>query len=175
VQFNYCHNEYHTPLAKKRLVIKMMPVLFTEVLRSKLEHSQPLLAALVAVLTLVVLFAWLGDSKAESHYPLVGAELKPTFLFKGIRQRRYWFQQGPELIHNAFKQFPNVIFTLPSLDRTSIVLPPRFLQEIRELPASIASNSRATSDVSIHLHKHARCFPSLPAVQVQACCMHQCF
>lgn len=139
-----------------------MSVLFTEALRSKLEHNQPLLAALVAVFTLVVLFSWLGDSKAESHYPLVGTELMPAFIFKSIRQRRHWFQQGPELIHSAFKRFPNGIFTLPSLDRTSIVLPPRFLQEIRELPASIASNSRATSDVSFHLHRHAPC-------------THQCF
>ncbi|KAJ5415903.1 hypothetical protein N7465_004598 [Penicillium sp. CMV-2018d] len=53
-----------------------MSVLFTETLRSKLEHRQPLLADLVAVLALVVLFAWLSDPKAQSHYPLVGAELK---------------------------------------------------------------------------------------------------
>lgn len=140
-----------------------MSVLLPEALRSTLEHNQPLLATVVAVLSLVVLFTWLGDSKAKSHYPLVGDDLKSALLFKGIRQRRHWFQQGPELIHSAFKQFPTVIFTLPSLDRTSIVLPPRFLQEIRELPASIASNSRATSDVSIPLHKHT------------VYCMHQCY
>ena len=128
----------------------------TQLLRSKLEQSPYLLAALVAGLSLVLLSTWLGEERAKSHYPLVGAELKLP-LFKGIRQRWNWFKQGPEIIHNAFKQFPNRIFTLPSLDRTSIVLPPRFLHEVREIPATIASNSRATSDVSLLPPSHSEC------------------
>lgn len=120
-----------------------------EALFEKVDHDRYLLAAGAAAVTLFFFYIQLRGSNAKSHYHLVGADLKHTF-FKGIRQRQHWLKQGPEIIHNSFNKFPNSIFTLPSLDRTSIVLPPRFLQEIRDLPSTIGSNSRATSDVSIH-------------------------
>lgn len=121
----------------------------SEALREKLRNNSSgfntvLLAIAVATIALVL---QLYDSNAKSKYPIVGAELKNSF-FRAIRQRQHWFKHGPEIIHSSFKKFPNTIFTLPSLDRTSIVLPPRFLGEIKELPGTIGSNSHATSDVS---------------------------
>ncbi|KAI0508447.1 putative cytochrome P450 [Xylaria bambusicola] len=104
-----------------------------------------LLGIAIAALTVVL---QLYDSNAKSKYPLVGADLK-NYFFRAIRPRQHWFKHGPEIIHSSFKKFPNTIFTLPSLDRTSIVLPPRFLPEIKELPGTVGSNSHATSDFFI--------------------------
>ncbi|KAI1312684.1 putative cytochrome P450 [Xylaria venustula] len=101
----------------------------------------------IAIGTITVV-SKLYDSNAKSKYPLVGVDWNYSFL-RAIRQRQHWFKQGPEIIHSSFKRFPNSIFTLPSLDRTSIVLPPRFLGEIKELPGTIGSNSHATSDFFI--------------------------
>jgi hypothetical protein len=131
-----------------------------ETLQHKLEGNQFVFLASVAAVSLFILLSWLGGSNAKSHYPLVGVDLKHPF-FVGIRQRLQWFKQGPEIIHNSFKAFPNSIFTLPSLDRTSIVLPPHFLQEIRDLPGTIGSNSHATSDVSI---KYYTSTPNTPCL-----------
>ncbi|KAI3331469.1 putative cytochrome P450 [Xylariaceae sp. AK1471] len=118
---------------------------FVETLQHKLEGNQFVFLASIAAVSFFILFTQFRGSNAKSHYPLVGVDLKHPF-FTGIRQRLQWFKQGPEIIHNSFKKFPNSIFTLPSLDRTSIVLPPHFLQEIRDLPGAIGSNSHATSD-----------------------------
>jgi len=118
-------------------------------LRGEGESNQYLFAASIATLAFIILYLQLPAPNVKSHYPTVGVDLK-HIIFKSVRQRLHWFKSGPQIIHNSFKTFPNAIYTLPSLDRTSIVLPPRFLEEIRDLPASIASNSHATSDVSIY-------------------------
>ena len=119
----------------------------SETLSQALESSNSFLRAVLVAVVLYIVFAQSYEPKAKSSFPYVGVEQR-FLLFKGIRQRLHWFKKGPSLIHSAFKEHRGTIFTLPSLDRTSIVLPPRFLDEIRELPATIASNSRATSDVS---------------------------
>lgn len=100
-------------------------------------------ATTVALIALLLVYTY--NPVAKSHYPRVGEDFKYHF-FKSIRQRLHWFKHGPQLIHSSFKQFPDTIFTLPSLDRTSIVLPPRYLQEIRDLTSKVASNSHATAD-----------------------------
>jgi hypothetical protein len=119
----------------------------SEALREKLQGGGLTSILFVVAIATITLAIQLYDSNAKSKYPLVGADLKHSF-FRAIRQRQHWFKEGPEIIHNSFKNFPNTIFTLPSLDRTSIVLPPRFLGEIKELPGTIGSNSHATADVS---------------------------
>ncbi|KAI6777653.1 cytochrome P450 [Emericellopsis cladophorae] len=112
-----------------------------------LGSSQSTLATIAGTGAVLValLLVYRHNPVAKSPYPLVGADFK-YHLFKSIRQRLHWFKHGPELIHTSFKKFPDTIFTLPSLDRTSIVLPPRYLQEIRDLTSKVASNSQATSD-----------------------------
>ncbi|KAI8952986.1 putative cytochrome P450 [Xylaria longipes] len=125
-----------------------MLAVILEALHYKLGDNEHWFAASVAAVTVYFLYVQIFDSNAKSHYPFVGVDIKLP-LFQGIRQRLQWFKKGPELIHNSFKSFPNKIFTLPSLDRTSIVLPPRFLGEIRDLPGTIGSNSHATSDFFI--------------------------
>ena len=118
-----------------------------EILPQTLESSHIFLEAFLAAVVLYIVFAQSYEPKAKSSFPYVGVEQRFR-LFKGMRQRLHWFKKGPGLIHSAFKEHRDTIFTLPSLDRTSIVLPPRFLHEIRDLPSTIGSNSRATSDVS---------------------------
>ncbi|ATY60728.1 Cytochrome P450 [Cordyceps militaris] len=112
-----------------------------------LGTAHPTLAAVVAATaaTVMLLLIYTHNPLAKSHYPYVGVNSNHRVL-KGIRQRLHWFKYGPRLIHSSFNKFPNAIFTLPSLNHTSIVLPPRHLQEIRDLPRDIASNSHATSD-----------------------------
>ncbi|KAL9084933.1 MAG: hypothetical protein Q9159_004977 [Coniocarpon cinnabarinum] len=125
-----------------------MSALLEETLSQGLESRHTLLAATLGAVFLYFLFTVSHEPKANSSFPHVGTE-QGTLFFKGIRQRLQWFKKGPSLIHSAFKEHKNAIFTLPSLDRTSIVLPPRFLQEIKELPSSIGNNSQATSDFFI--------------------------
>ncbi|KAI0905326.1 putative cytochrome P450 [Ustulina deusta] len=122
--------------------------IWTEALHDKLQSGGLNTVLFVIAIATISLVLQLYDSNAKSRYPLVGADLNLPF-FRAIRQRQHWFNQGPELIHSSFKKFPNSIFTLPSLDRTSIVLPPKFLGEIKELPGTIGSNSHATSDFFI--------------------------
>lgn len=124
-----------------------MSGLIEETLSQSLESRHTVLGASLVAVLFYFIFAKSYEPKAKSSFPHVGVE--PGFqIFRGIRQRLSWFKKGPNLIHSAFKQHKDAIFTLPSLDRTSIILPPRFLSEIRELPATIGSNSQATSDVS---------------------------
>lgn len=78
-------------------------------------------------------------------YPEVRSESKAGLIYT-IRALD-WFKNGPRLIQDGYDKYRDTIFQVPSQDRTSIVLPARFLEEIRNLPSSIASNSRATSDV----------------------------
>ena len=118
-----------------------------ETLPRTLESSHILLAAFLMAAMLYIMLAQLYEPKAKSQFLYVGVDQR-FLLFKGMRQRLHWFRKGPGLIHSAFKEHRDTIFTLPSLDRTSIVLPPRFLHEIRDLPRTIGSNSQATSDVS---------------------------
>ena len=120
-----------------------------------LESRHTLLAASVTAAFLFYLVLQIHEPKAKSRFPHVGVE-QGFPIWSGIRQRVQWFREGPSLIHRAFKDHKDEIFTLPSLDRTSIVLPPRFLQEIKELPSTIASNSQATSDVSTVLFQRVR-------------------
>jgi len=126
-----------------------MLAVIIEALRYRLEDHEHLFAASVAAVTAYLLYLQISEFNAKSPYPFVGIDLGLP-VFQGIRQRLHWFKKGPNIIHSSFKSFPNKIFTLPSLDRTSIVLPPRFLGEIRDLPGTIGSNSHATSDVSIN-------------------------
>lgn len=122
-----------------------------QIFGEKLQSSRFLFIFLTITVVTAVLLSHFFKSNSKSQYPVVGADVKFVFL-KNARLRHHWFKKGPEIIHSAFKKFPDTIFTLPSLDRTSIVLPPRFLNEIRELPSTIGSNSHATSDVS-ELHE----------------------
>lgn len=122
-----------------------------------LGDTQSTLAVVVAAATslIALLLVCTHNPVAKSPYPLVGENAK-YYFFKGIRQRLHWFKNGPQLIHSSFKRFPHTLFTLPSLDRTSIVLPPRYLQEIRDLTSKVASNSHATADVSMSLQLKLR-------------------
>lgn len=125
-----------------------MFVALSQTFGEKLQSSEFSLLFLVIAAVTATFFSRFFNSNPKSQYPVVGSDVKFIFL-KNIRLRQHWFKKGPEIIHGAFKKFPDTIFTLPSLDRTSIVLPPRFLSEIRELPSTIGSNSHATSDFFI--------------------------
>ena len=126
-----------------------MSAIIEETVSQGLESRHTLLAATLAAAFLYFIFSQSYEPKAKSEYPHVGEPA--VLLFKGIRQRLAWFKDGPSLIHSAYKEHKKSLFTLPSLDRTSIVLPPHFLQEIKELPSSVGNNSQATSDVSCDL------------------------
>ena len=121
--------------------------IITDTLPQTFEFIHVFLAGLLAAVVLYFVLARSYEPKAKSSFPYVGVEQR-FLLLKGMRQRFYWFKKGPSLIHSAFKEHRDTIFTLPSLDRTSIILPPRFLDEIRDLPSTIGSNSHAASDVS---------------------------
>ncbi|KAL7625747.1 hypothetical protein AAE478_004970 [Parahypoxylon ruwenzoriense] len=99
----------------------------------------------IACSVLLVVAQSLLSAASKKRYLFVTSGEK-HFLFSDFLERLRWFSNGPKVIHDAYEKYPNTIYEIPSLDRTSIVLPARFLSEIRELPTSIASNSRATSD-----------------------------
>ncbi|KAI1402429.1 putative cytochrome P450 [Hypoxylon fuscum] len=67
-------------------------------------------------------------------------------FFRKIRQSLRWLWGGPKLIHDLYAKYPDTIYQLPNQDRVTIVLPPRYLKEIKELPEDIGNNSRSTSD-----------------------------
>ncbi|KAI0003424.1 putative cytochrome P450 [Xylariaceae sp. FL0662B] len=120
-----------------------------------LEKSQHILEArpytlpISLAITLYVLFV--GVSKCiksniqKDRYPLV-CDVQGRFPLSLIRRPLHWFKNGPRIIHEAYQKYPNIIYRLPAIDRPSIVLPARFLEEISKLPHSIASNSHATAD-----------------------------
>ncbi|KAI1496583.1 putative cytochrome P450 [Biscogniauxia marginata] len=67
-------------------------------------------------------------------------------LFRKTRRSLRWLWDGPKLIHDFYAKYPDTIYRLPNQDRITIVLPPRYLEEIKELPDDIANNARSTSD-----------------------------
>lgn len=110
-------------------------------------------ATILPIIGVLVLVGIVGNvkgyTKPKSHYPVGGSDLKHGRLFRRFRQQQHWFKAGGQIIHDGYKRFPDEIWTIPSNDRTSIVLPPRFLEEVKNLPGSVASLGHALSDVSL--------------------------
>ncbi|KAI0864825.1 putative cytochrome P450, partial [Xylaria cubensis] len=100
------------------------------------------------ILTAIALFLFYATSirllpkRSRPQFPIVGKGNWRVFPFT----QGHWFKRGPTIIHEAYEQFPDTIYQLPSNDRTSIVLPVRYLDEVSSLPHSTASISHATSD-----------------------------
>ncbi|KAG5925806.1 hypothetical protein E4U42_003917 [Claviceps africana] len=117
------------------------------------DHSSTLAARVaVAVFPLVSVLALLGlvgkakrYDNAKSPYPVADAGLGSGGLFGSLRQRQQWFDNGSRIIHDAYKRFPDTIFTLPSPDYTIIVLPARFLDEVKNIPRSVGNLSHFIS------------------------------
>lgn len=103
-----------------------------------------LLVTAVSTLGLVILSRLLFR---KPKVPYLEVRSDPKLSFWNRIRTLDWLINGPKLIHDGYDKHRDTIFQVPSQDRTSIVLPPRFLDEIRYLPQSIASNSRATCDV----------------------------
>ncbi|KAG5999957.1 hypothetical protein E4U54_001605, partial [Claviceps lovelessii] len=107
-------------------------------------------ATILPIIGVLVLVGIVGNvkgyTKPKSHYPVGGSDLKHGRLFRRFRQQQHWFKAGGQIIHDGYKRFPDEIWTIPSNDRTSIVLPPRFLEEVKNLPGSVASLGHALSD-----------------------------
>jgi hypothetical protein len=100
----------------------------------------------LAFYLVVAKLSGLTAKNPKVSYPEVRSQSKvPLFSSRALD----WAINGPLLIQDGFERYPEDIFQVPSQDRTSIVLPFRFLEEIRHLPSCIASNSRATSDVRL--------------------------
>ncbi|KAI1124382.1 putative cytochrome P450 [Nemania abortiva] len=95
-----------------------------------------------SLLLLCAKFVELLLKPSQTRFPLVGKEDGKFFSIAQLR----WFKHGGKIIHEAYERFHDIIYQLPSNDRTSIVLPIRYLDEISTLPSDIASNSEATSD-----------------------------
>ena len=98
----------------------------------------------IAFYLVVARLSGLTAKNTRVSYPEVRSKSKVPLLSSRALD---WAINGPLLIQDGFERYPEEIFQVPSQDRTSIVLPFRFLEEIRYLPSCIASNSRATSDV----------------------------
>ncbi|KAI0853706.1 putative cytochrome P450 [Daldinia vernicosa] len=118
----------------------------------KVRHIQETERYTIATLSIITLFVlWVSASKyirliiPEDRYPLV-FDAQERFPLSLIYKPLNWFKNGPRIIHDAYEKYPGIIYRLPSTDRPSIVLPARFLDEISNLPDSIASNSHATAD-----------------------------
>ena len=140
-------------------------------------NGHPILAVFVSVITvyaLVGIYSSLKFKLERLPYPLLGSERMHLPLSEAW-QRFLWTQKGPGLIHEAHEkvitpkpvsstnciandggpcrdvgciQFPDKIVELPALDRYSLVLPLRLLEEVKKLPPAIASNSFALQDVT---------------------------
>ncbi|KAG5928305.1 hypothetical protein E4U53_002699 [Claviceps sorghi] len=110
-------------------------------------------AALFPVVSVLVLLGLVGRAKgyekAKSPYPVVGTGLENGGLFGSLRRRRQWFKAGSQIIKDAYEKFPDTILTLPCPDRSMIMLPARFLDEIKDLPRSVASVSHLLSDTMV--------------------------
>ncbi|KAI1084319.1 putative cytochrome P450 [Whalleya microplaca] len=113
------------------------------------QETRPYTLAILSAVTLYALFVsaskYFKSNIAKDRYPLV-CDVQKRFPLSLICKPLHWFKNGPRIIHEAYQKYPNIIYRLPSIDRPSIVLPARFLEEISKLPHSIASNSHATAD-----------------------------
>jgi cytochrome P450 len=102
-----------------------------------------LLLSVIVLYTAAARISGLVAANPKAPYPELRSIVKPSFF--SLRSLD-WFKNGHQIIHDGYARYPNDIFQVPSQDRTSLVLPLRFLEEIGRLPSTIASNSRATSD-----------------------------
>jgi len=108
-----------------------------------LEHMLAL--SLITLYLIFILASCFMPATGNDSFPIVNDGGRRLF-FPGIRQRWHWFRNGPRIIHDAYHKYSDAIYKLPALDRPLIVLPARYLSEIRGLPATIASVSHSTSD-----------------------------
>ncbi|KAF2452117.1 putative cytochrome P450 [Karstenula rhodostoma CBS 690.94] len=123
------------------LLYAMFDDLF-QILQSISSYSVPLLVTLaVSSLLRALVFAPTTPTK---EIPL--ARHASLNILSWLVPQFDWLQNGFKHIHDAFNRNPNEILRLPSRDRTQIVLPPRFLDEIKDLPRSVMDVGKATSD-----------------------------
>ncbi|KAI1451498.1 putative cytochrome P450 [Annulohypoxylon moriforme] len=126
-----------------------MPSRWGDFALKKVQQAEPYTLTTLPVFALCLL--WIVASKCirsnnpKDQHPLV-FEAQQRFPLSLIYRPLNWFKNGPKIIHDAYKKYPNIIYRLPSTDRPSIVLPDRFLEEISKLPHNTASTSHATSD-----------------------------
>ncbi|KAG5974223.1 hypothetical protein E4U55_008277 [Claviceps digitariae] len=124
----------------------MGSILGTLVNGQSTDLAARLAATVFPVITVLVLLGLVGNGKPKSHYPMADPNINFGGLFGSFRQQQHFFKAGCQMIRDAYKRFPDTIWTVPCHDRTLLVLPPRFLEEIRDLPESVASLPQAVSD-----------------------------
>ncbi|CAI6333728.1 unnamed protein product [Periconia digitata] len=110
-----------------------------------LSHGSPVVYGLL----FVTLLAIVGNSYKilrgdAGKYPLAG--YSPQHSFPALRARLGWFLDGSKYIDEAFEKYPDQIFRLPSLNRLSLVLPAKYLDEVKDAPERILSNAHSVSE-----------------------------
>ncbi|KAI0386709.1 putative cytochrome P450 [Hypomontagnella monticulosa] len=95
-----------------------------------------------------IVLHFINSRTSKAYYPIVQG-LPPTLSLAKIYARWNWFKNGPKLIRDAYEKHGNTICQLPAPEasRGLIVLPARFLEEIKSLPVSVASNNQAHASV----------------------------
>ncbi|EHA49645.1 hypothetical protein MGG_08459 [Pyricularia oryzae 70-15] len=110
-----------------------------ELLRSKLQFGLLIGALVVGGLTL---WPWIADDRALRKFPLVDQE----FGSRSKRRNRF-VQDSIGIYEKGYKMYRDVIFRITESAGEVIVLPIKYLEELRKIPDDIIRATEATEDV----------------------------
>ncbi|KAJ1327027.1 ent-kaurene oxidase [Microdochium nivale] len=105
---------------------------FENLLNHKLDVALPL--GIVALSVAAVLPS-LMENKAITKFPLIGVEIG------GFEKRRKYFIQHAKALHSeGYKKFTEAIYRITDTEGDMIVLPIKYLEELRKVPDHILNN-----------------------------------
>ncbi|KAL2023330.1 hypothetical protein VTK56DRAFT_3068 [Thermocarpiscus australiensis] len=104
----------------------------SEIIGDKLPLILPTAVALFAV---VIIQSFLTRSPSLANIPVIGQELGGD-----EKRRQAYFSRASELYLDGYKKFKNSVFRIVTSNKfTVIVVPPKFLGELRKLPDDVVS------------------------------------
>ncbi|KAI4098309.1 MAG: hypothetical protein L6R37_006539 [Teloschistes peruensis] len=126
---------------------------------SSIRDQIILISALPSLCILVSIFRSFRNL-GHQHYPVVGkggSIVLPTW-----RARLHYITQGVEMIKNGYLKYTDTIFQVPTVNQNLLVLPTKYVDELKSLPETTMSSSQAVADyflgsyttMGIHLFGH---------------------
>ncbi|KAL8988949.1 MAG: hypothetical protein Q9177_002056 [Variospora cf. flavescens] len=100
------------------------------------------------------------SNHCRPNVPIMGngaAIVLPTW-----RARLQYITHGVEMIHQGYRKYTNTIFQIPTVNQNLLVLPTKYVDELKSLPEKTMSSSQAVADyflgsyttLQIHLFGH---------------------
>jgi len=101
----------------------------------------------VALLVVVYLLQRMPSNSSLKHIPI----LKFNHYFPDFVNRLIYYPKAASLIYRGYKQYKDRPFRMLTADGEVVVLPVKYMEELRNLPTSIISSLDAQYEVKTFL------------------------